>query len=47
MFKLDIRKDLSTVRVIKRGNRLCREVVESPSLVVFKRCVDVALRGTV
>ena len=46
-FRLGIRRNVFTGRVIKPWNRLPREVVESPSLEVFRRRVDVALGDTV
>jgi len=42
-FHLNMRKNLFTLRVKEHRNRLPREVVDSPSLEIFKTCLDEVL----
>ncbi|KFQ16502.1 hypothetical protein N330_13907, partial [Leptosomus discolor] len=46
-FRLDTRKELFTLRVVRHWNRLPKEVVDAPSLELFKDRVDRALSNLV
>jgi len=46
-FSLEFRKKFLTVRVVRHWNRLPSEVVDAPSLEVFKARLDGALTNLV
>lgn len=46
-FKLDSRKNAFVERVFKHWNVLTWDVVQSPSLEVFNKCMDMTLRDMV
>jgi len=46
-FRLGIRKKLFSMRVVRHWNRLPREVVDAPSLEMFKARLDGALSNLV
>ncbi|KFW05241.1 hypothetical protein N327_13909, partial [Fulmarus glacialis] len=46
-FRLDIRKNFFTMKVVKHWHRLPREVVDAPSLETFKVRLDGALSNLI
>jgi len=46
-FRLDVRKKLFAMRVVRQSHRLLREAVDALSLAVFKAGLDGALSNLV
>ncbi|GAB0205611.1 hypothetical protein GRJ2_003026700 [Grus japonensis] len=46
-FRLDVRKKIFSMRAVRHWNRLPKEVVDAPSLEVFKARLDEALGNLV
>jgi len=46
-FRLDLRKNVFAERVVRYWNTLPREMMKSPYLEVFRKCVDMAVQDMV